>query len=90
VVGEEHHVVALRQLFRVQGFTEMCSGSEASSYLRRIDSCITQLKAQAPARTCNESKEEEAGCRGVGLSGFREKREQRIRFERLLKAKARI
>jgi len=38
---------------------EMCSGSEAGSYLRPIDSCITQLKAQAPSRTCNESKEEE-------------------------------
>ena len=37
----------------------MCSGSEAGSYLRLIDSCITQLKAQGPARTCNESKEEE-------------------------------
>jgi len=24
-------------------FTEMCSGSEAGSYLRRIDFCITQL-----------------------------------------------
>ena len=24
-----------------------------------IDSCITQLKAQGPSRTCNESKEEE-------------------------------
>ena len=35
------------------------SGSEAGSYLRRIDSCITQLKAQGPSRTCNESKEEE-------------------------------
>ena len=31
------------------------------SYLRLIDSCITQLKAQGPARTCNESKEEEDG-----------------------------
>ena len=39
--------------------TEMCSGSEAGSYLRLIDSCITQLKAQGPSRTCNESKEEE-------------------------------
>ena len=29
------------------------------SYLRRIDSCITQLKAQGPSRTRNESKEEE-------------------------------
>jgi len=26
--------------------------------LRRIDSCFTQLKAQGPSRTCNESKEE--------------------------------
>ena len=34
-------------------------GTEAGSYLRLIDSCITQLKAQGPARTCNESKEEE-------------------------------
>ena len=24
-----------------------------------LDSCITQLKAQGPSRTCNESKEEE-------------------------------
>ena len=29
------------------------------SYLRPIDSCITQLKAQGPIGTCNESKEEE-------------------------------
>ena len=28
----------------------------AGSYLRLIDSCITQLKAQGPSRTCNESK----------------------------------
>ena len=40
-------------------FTEMCCGTEAGSYLRLIDSCITQLKAQGPSRTCNESKEEE-------------------------------
>ena len=37
----------------------MCSGTEAGSYLRLIDSCITQLKAQGPSRTCNECKEEE-------------------------------
>ena len=30
-----------------------------SPYLRLIDSCITQLKAQGPSRTCNESNEEE-------------------------------
>jgi len=38
--------------------TYKCCGTEAGSYLRLIDSCITQLKAQAPSRTCNESKEE--------------------------------
>ena len=36
---------------------------EAGSYLRLIDSCITQLKAQGPSRTCNESKEDEEGRR---------------------------
>ena len=34
-------------------------GSEAGSYLRLIDSCITQFKAQGPPRACSESKEEE-------------------------------
>ena len=38
------------------GFRERVS---TGSYLRLIDSCITQLKAQGPSRTCNESKEEE-------------------------------
>ena len=37
----------------------MCCGTEAGSYLRLNDSCITQLKAQGPSRTCNESNEEE-------------------------------
>ena len=32
--------------------------TEEGSYWRLIDSCITQLKAQGPSRTCNESKEE--------------------------------
>ena len=36
-------------------------GSEAGSCLRLIDSCITQLKAQEPPRTCNENNEEEEG-----------------------------
>ena len=39
--------------------TEILCGTEAGSYLRLIDSCIAQLKAQGPSRTCNESKEEE-------------------------------
>jgi len=33
--------------------------TEAGSYLRLIDSCMTQLQAQGHSRTCNESKEEE-------------------------------
>ena len=45
--------------FKNNHFTEMCCGTEAGSYLRHIDSCITQLKAQGPSRTCNESKEED-------------------------------
>ena len=40
-------------------FEPSSCGTEAGSYLRRIDSCITQLKAQGPSRTCNESKAEE-------------------------------
>ena len=32
--------------------------TEEGSYLRLIDSCITQLKAPGPSRTCNESKED--------------------------------
>ena len=42
-------------------FTEMCCGTEAGSYLRLIDSFITQIKAQGPSRTCSESKKEEEG-----------------------------
>jgi len=38
---------------------------EVGSYLRLIDYYVTQLKAQGPSRTCNESKEdEEVGYRG--------------------------
>ena len=41
------------------GVWRLCGGTEAGSYLRLIDSCLTQLKAQGPSRTCDESKEEE-------------------------------
>ena len=34
---------------------------EAGSYLRLIDSGITQIKAQRPSGTDNENKEEEEG-----------------------------
>ena len=37
----------------------MCCGTEAGTYLRLIDSCITQLKAQGPSRTINESQKQE-------------------------------
>jgi len=45
--------------FKINRFTEMCCGAKAGSYLRLTDSCSTQLKAQGPSRTCNESEEEE-------------------------------
>jgi len=48
---------------------------EEGSYLRLIDSCITQLKAQGPSRTCNESKEEaKEGVWGPNRLGFRLRR----------------
>jgi len=39
--------------------------------LRLVDSCITELKAQGPSRTCNESKEEEeeGGARNRVVAG---------------------
>ena len=40
-----------------QGLQGLGHNNEAGSYLRLIDSCITQLKAQGPSRTCNESNE---------------------------------
>ena len=52
-------------------------GPEEGSYVRLIDSCITQLKAQGPSRTCNESEEEDnlmqlcrqAGCARLAGGG---------------------
>ena len=41
---------------------------ESGSYLRLID-CVSQLKAQGPSRTCNESKEEEEEGLGFGVLG---------------------
>ena len=49
----------------------MCCGTEAGSYLRLMASCITQLKAQGPSRTCNASKEEDLGG-GHGVDGGHE------------------
>ena len=50
--------------FRVWGLGFGVWGSGlliVGSYLRLIDSCITQLKAQGPSRTCNLSNDEEEG-----------------------------
>jgi len=43
----------------LEGESAPSGHSGGNSYFRLIDSCITQLKAQGPSRTCNESKEEE-------------------------------
>ena len=59
----------------LRGGSFAMSGSEAGSYLRLRDSCITQLTAQGPSRTCNESKEEEEGGReGADRPAWREQR----------------
>ena len=61
VYGSELRVSSLG--FRVQGSGCRVQGegrwSPACSNMRLRDSCITQLKAQGPSRTCDESKEEE-------------------------------
>ena len=50
----------------VMARASLCEGS----YLRLIDSCMTQFKAQGPSRTCNESKEEEKkSCEAGGMLG---------------------
>jgi len=54
--------------------------TEAGSYLRRIDFCITQLKAQGLSRTCNESKEINVGWTG-------DRHEARRRVQGLLEIK---
>ena len=43
-------------------------GNEEGSYLRLIDSYTTQVQAQGPSRTCEESKkeEEEGTCTRLG------------------------
>ena len=46
-------------------FTKMCSGSEAGSNLRLIDSCIAQLKARGPSRTQANTLQ---GCTAGGTS----------------------
>ena len=43
--------------------------TEAGSYLRLMDSFITQLKAEGPSRNCKESKEEADN--GTSVSGSR-------------------
>ena len=57
--GKQAELGALARMLASVDGRSPCSGCEAGSHLRIIDSCITQLKAQGPSTTCNESKEEE-------------------------------
>ena len=59
---------------------EMCSGSEAGSFLRLIDSCITQLKAQGPSRTCTESKKEAVNKHKISSRSLGEMSDRKISF----------
>ena len=65
---------------------EICSGSEAGSYLRLIDSCVTQLKAQGPSSKEVVEEEEEKEETGVnrGVSVPIEGLLQRLMQQRLL------
>ena len=45
------------ELIRSKLYTN--AAQERPRYLRLIDSCITQLKAKGPSRTCNVSTEED-------------------------------
>jgi len=58
VVVTEHRLKRQRR-FSAKAENRGVVVTEAGSYSRLIDSCITQLKAQGPFRTCNESKDEE-------------------------------
>ena len=56
---------------RSTGTRDWGKGTRVGSwYLRLIDSCISQLKAQGPSRTCNESKEEAEEGWGAGRHMF--------------------
>ena len=50
-----------RTRFSVKAENRGVAVTEAVSHLRLTDSCITQLRAQGPSRTCNESTEEGEG-----------------------------
>jgi len=45
---------------------EPIRGGSEGLYLRRIDSCITQLQAHGPSRTCKEGNDEEKKIRDEG------------------------
>jgi len=64
VVARDDASSASAPLFRVKGLGfRLFRGFrvEVAGLRGIIDSCITQLKAQGPARTCNECNEEEEG-----------------------------
>ena len=51
-----HDLLSVRDPFAHRRACVACRGSEAGSYLRLIDSCITQVKAQGPSRTSNDRR----------------------------------
>ena len=65
LAGEPHALLSVQSTVQLRLNGEMCSGFEAGSHLRLIDGCITQLKAQGPSRTCNESQKEEEDSHGT-------------------------
>ena len=69
VVGLLRHVVPAERSGVKSEFRQNPRIVVLWSYLRLIDFCITQPKAQGPSRTSNESKEEEEDSRGR-LSGM--------------------
>ena len=59
VVGQDEVVaVGVREQRGDEALVRRLHPAEGS-YLRPVDCCITQLKAQRPSRTCKERKEEE-------------------------------
>jgi len=57
VHDHEEREAALLEVHDV-GAAVLCRDNH-QPYARLIDSCINQIKAQGPSRTCDESKEEE-------------------------------
>ena len=60
----------------------MCSGPEAGSYFRLIDSCITQLNAQGLSRNCDTNQKREKNSRGDPRQSLRRGRKRSFSSQR--------